>query len=319
MPKIGYLPVPEDAEFPAEGIAYWENPGNGFTILAVHDTADPEKRGREWTEETKRGYIDQRSYDQEHNLSFESWTGKPVFMNFDKAVHVANGHLNYSSKVAMQRWWDLGHHACVWAQVQDGQLVLFDSRQTIGAFGPQVTEYRPWELEVSGLGVFIERCLEISENIYPRAEVWRDIIDPSGKNNDVTHTRTATRIFQEHGLHPILGDTTDMVVRISDVDDWLMMRPGLLIDPQARVLIDGFAGGYKFMKEGISEKPDNQSGYGHCMTSVQYGASKNRAIHTKRKHQDDKIRNLDPARHDLRGPRRSHRGRLRKERNWMSY
>lgn len=315
MAKIARLSVPEDATFPGPGMCYFENKGNGFTVFVCHDTADPDKRSSEWRHATQQGYTDQRIFEQEHDLSFESWGGKPVFLSFSRAEHVAAGRLQYQPTALMQRWWDLGHHACVWAQVYEGRLSLFDSRQTIGAFGPEVVDYRPWEIEVSGLGQFIERCLEISREVYPQAESWRDIIDPAGKNPDVTHQTTATRVFQDHGLRPLLGDTQDIIVRINDVEDWLATRPGMIIDPHAKVLVDGFAGGYKYLRDGVSEKPDNQSGYGHCQCAIQYGCGKNRALNTKRQHEQDIQRNLDPARHDLTYQRRERR----RSSHWLGY
>lgn len=318
MPKIGHLTVPEFATFPGEGMAYWTNPGNGFTVFAVHDTADPAKRGHAWLNEAKRGYTDTRSFDQEHNLSFESWGGKPVFLSFEKALHVAAGKIQYQPRVLMQRWWDIGIHVCIWAQQRDNQLFLFDSRQTIGAFGPKETQYRDWEIEASGLGLFIERCLEVSRSEYGDAGAWKDIVDPSAFQTDAKHETTAARIFQDHGLRPIAGETQDVATRVNDIEDWLMFRPGLLIDPRAKILIDGFAGGFQYLKEGVSEKPDWQSGYGHAFAALSYGCGKNRALHVRRRHGDALLEQLDPAKHDLPMARRGRRERRRPS-HWMGY
>lgn len=265
MAKIGHFTVPDYAEFPGPGLAYYQNTKNGFCILLCHDSADPAKRSPEWTQAVRRGYTDARTFDQEHNLSFASWAGKPVFACFDALRHVAAGRLQYQPRILMQRWWDIGIHACVWAQVRDGQLFIYDSRQTIGAFGPKEMKYRDWEIDASGLGVFIERCIGISEQTYGEALAWKDIVDPSAFATDAKHETTAARIFQDHGLRPIAGDTQDIVTRINDIEDWMTFQPGMMIDPNAKIVVDALAGGFTFLKDGTSEKPNWQSGFGHCV------------------------------------------------------
>lgn len=313
--KLGQLDIPKDAELPAEGVAFWENPHNGFTVLAVHYTADPEKRTTSWLEESKRGY-DESSWQQEFELSFSSWAGKPVYQLFDKKRHVAEGKLLYDPAYPMQRFWDIGTHCCVWAQRIERQLRIYHALQTVGAFGPRETRYHKFEVDVSGLGNFIEYILGECEDLFPDVRVWRDIVDPTAFNKTITHTFSPARLFQDHGLRPIGGETTNMDVRIADVEDWLVMQPGLIIDPSCSIVIDGFAGGYVFKKEGMSSVPDNQSGYAHIQTSIQYGCSKNRASHVKRTVTREIARKLDPASHDV---AKYHQQRRCRANHWLGY
>jgi hypothetical protein len=297
MAKLGELIVPKHADWPDEGIALWENPHNGFTVLAVHYSATPEKRTSTWLADAQRGYSE-REWAQEYELSFNSWAGRAVYPLFDRARHVAAGHLEYRPDYPMQRWWDIGKHACVWAQRIDRELRIYHSLQVAGAFGTREKRYLKWEVDVSGLSQFIEYCVGESDDFFPEARAWRDIIDPSGFNSDVNHIRSSANYFQDHNIRPIAGETTNMDLRIADVEDWMVMSPGLQIDPSVRVVIDGFSGGYILKKEGASEVPDNQSGYGHVQTCVQYGASKNRALHVRRNSKRERASRLDPAMHD---------------------
>src|SRR6266571_382908 len=155
--KLGMMQLPDQANLTQMGVAEWRNPINGFKIIALHYTADPKKATAEWKEKTKQDYTD-KDWDQELEIDFSSWVGRPVYTTFSKIFHVSKEPLSWTPKRHMWRGWDIGIHACVWAQLAAGQLYLFCCRQTAGAFGPNEVRYQNQELTCSGLGQFIQEC-----------------------------------------------------------------------------------------------------------------------------------------------------------------
>jgi hypothetical protein len=318
--KLGKFDLPVSAEQPIPGTATWRNPHNKVFVYALHYTADPDKATPAWRQQTQQGYSE-AGWDQEFELDFSSWEGRPVYSSFVKTVHVAAERLLWTPRLPVLRWWDIGIHAVVWAQLDGGQLSIFTSRQTAGGFGPQEQRYRKHEIVSSGLGIFIERALELSEEMFPDA-VFKDVCDPAAWSRTITRQETPVQIFNGSGLHPLPGATQDIDVRIDRVERWLMAmgRPGvpaLQIDPTATILIDAFAGGYRFRQEGRDSKPD-KNGYSHAMDAIQYGVSLI-PVHADHKHrrfqQEVMPKGIDPAHLGV------VKGGGKKERpeSWLSY
>lgn len=72
---------PEHAEVfweDVHGMKFWKNQKNGYTVAAVHFSADPEKNSIEWFQDATRN-LTQDKIDQEYHISFESKAGKRVF------------------------------------------------------------------------------------------------------------------------------------------------------------------------------------------------------------------------------------------------
>lgn len=281
--KLGRMNLPPHAEQPLPGVAEWRNIQNQFCVLATHYMADPDKCTAEWKGNAQVGYSSEE-WDQEFELDFESWAGLPVYLSFIRNMHVSQESLfpRYRKDLWMWRGWDVGIHACVWAQVQKSQLLLFASRQIAGAFGIKETRYEDHEFICSGLGAFIQLCLDFSEEMFPGCQ-WKDVGDPSIWNPTVTREKAdmPITIFQNYGINIVPGATQNIPQRINYVDSWLQAllpglrgegQPALLIDPSALVLVDGFAGGYQRSKEGAGANPE-KGAFSHSQDCVQYLSS----------------------------------------------
>jgi hypothetical protein len=244
-------------------------------VLAVHYSADPTKRQYGWKQESSKGYT-QRSWNQEYEIDFESWAGLPVYISFEPSVHVASEPLQWRSNRWMYRGWDIGIHACVWAQVVDGQLRIFQAKQIAGAFTSDNGKYADDELVISGLGSFIQECKDLSAEWFPGAR-WQDIGDPSIFNNTVMRERKPSQVFLDHGISLQMGETQDVSLRVNYVESWLDAMhkgaPCFQVDPRARLLIDGLSGGYCREKEGAGAKPEKNA-FSHTNDALQYLCSK---------------------------------------------
>ena len=99
----------------------------GHVAVSLHYSADPEKNSMEWAESRRKLMPDEPAYLQEYEISWTSSSGNPVF------PEAANNIMRYVAPGAhaipgmpVFRGWDFGarNPACVWGQVQDGQVVI---------------------------------------------------------------------------------------------------------------------------------------------------------------------------------------------------
>lgn len=280
MPRrLGNFLLPASAQEPARGIATWTNPINKCSVLLVHYTADNERQSHAWRTTAREGYATESAWNQEQELDFSSWHGLPVYMGFSPELHIATESIKWLGRTdwPMIRGWDIGTHACVWAQLQrtlkGERLKLFTSRQSAGAFHVTERKYERFEIESAGLGIFIQECVALSNRWFPDIPEWVDIIDPAAFNRTITKTLPPSTIFQGLGLHPIPGRTQDIHTRVSAVEDWLSLlsggEPALQIDPQALMLIDGMSGGYHWVSLDGKRRPD-KGAFSHECNGVEY-------------------------------------------------
>lgn len=298
--KIGSFPLPRHAEAQGQGMAGWRNPRNEFYVQLIHYTADPAKRRQQWYHDTRTGYTP-KDWEQEYEINPENWIGKPVYSAFLKHWHVSPTPLQWiqSHRTIMLRMWDVGVHACVWGQYYDGTFHVFDSRQTVGSFEDN-KRYTDFEIECSGLSLFIDECLKLSDEWFPGA-VWKDVLDPSAWNKTITHEQRPILIFQRKGLSPIKG-VQDPEVRQAAVSDWLMMakggKPAFLIDPSAKVVIDAFAGGYA-LEYRLNKLLANKGPFSHPANSIEYGCTRFTAPGSRREVQIAKAKAESAAFEDI--------------------
>ncbi len=277
MPRIGLFPVPDHAHSPIPGTAVWTNPVNNIRCVWVHYMSDPDKRSAAWKAMAQKGHT-QATWNQEYEGSIDIWEGMPVYQSFDRDWHVAKEPLKWSRKRQMWCGWDVGRHACVWAQQFDRRLYVYAARQSIGAFGALKVNYGEQEYPVTGLSAFIQSAVEERESIFTGAE-WRDVGDPSIANPTVTREETPEQIFRRNGVKLDMARSNDIAMRISAVEDWFTyavrdrqlgrMVSGITIDASCTMLIDGMAGGYKFKQDGADAKP-YKDGFSHTQDCLQY-------------------------------------------------
>lgn len=70
-----------------EGMLAWKNPGNGFTVIACHYTADPEKRNDAWYTSACRN-LRPDQVERELEINFESKAGSKAFPYLEYHPHI---------------------------------------------------------------------------------------------------------------------------------------------------------------------------------------------------------------------------------------
>ena len=267
--RLGKFDLPPQATMPMQGVATWENPGNQFHVFLLHYSADPEKRSLQWEQMARAGFGD-GDWDQEMELDFGSWTGLPVFRRFSRALHIAKAQIPWVPHInwPILMGWDIGIHACVWAQRYRDQFNILAAQQITGAFEDKKfgTKYRDFEVDCSGLGTFIDHCMATTKEMFGDTVTLKHIADPAARHHTIVREEKPVDIFRKKGISLSYGTTQDTRVRVSAVEDWLKLNtnegtPAFQVDPGALLVIDGMSGGYAYDKH---QKPD-KGPFSHCV------------------------------------------------------
>lgn len=245
------------------GLRAWRNPNNGFTVALLHFTADPDGA----SEEARRAGMSPEQFAREHDLSFDSWAGKPVFPSFtDK--HVAE--VFPAEGVPVVRSWDFGYHR---------PAVTF--HQFHGEW---------WQMgEVMGedmtLDQFVNRVvLPYQEKLFPEGTTFIDTADPAGRQMTDKSEHTSFAILANYGIFPR--------ARRSEVNEGLTIIRQHLTDvtykvhPRCRITIEGFKGGYRYPEPtaGTPEPlfPLKDGYFDHVFDTIRYAAVNNLTVRLPR-------------------------------------
>ena len=268
--------IPEGADTTelAQGLLYWRNPLNLFTVVRLHRSADPAKRSQEWINKTKAN-LATSDYMREYELFWESLAGKPVYADdFGSHFHVSKSTLGWNPRLTVCRGWDFGlYPACVFAQLMPfSRLIVM--REAIGI---DITTER-----------FIDEIARISGEWFPDAS-FCEFVDPTGRNRVGTDGRTYTGLLRGKPLNAkrlILGANAP-AARKSAVVSFLKSNvkglPSLVIDPACEYLVKGFEGGYLYAYNKGTLKPDPEKNiYSHIHDALQYLCTKVRSTDLSR-------------------------------------
>jgi hypothetical protein len=267
-----------------EGVRCHTNQKNGFRVLRLHYTADPDKRSKEWYDKTREGYT-QEAWDQEFEIKFSSYAGKGVYRReFRNIPALDGGHLLLDAPLAgtkpIFRIWDFGYHHPAVLFIQEAlpnHHYVFD--------------------ELMGTDIYLQDFVPIAlakTDDYARQYngVIRDFCDPAGKHVKSTG-KSDLQILHEFGVHPVFApfevkDTINYVRGALTAVVEQDKMPVLLIDnARCPITVAGLSGGYRYptFKAGKaeSEKPQEDGYYEHLMDNLRYYAGHRLQYYTRRK------------------------------------
>lgn len=244
--------------------------------LRIHYAADPDKTIA-WALEAKKG-VPAPEWDREMEGSTLPTGGVPVHPQFLKSFHVASErgrvvfpHIPGSKMIA---GWDCGsssvNHAFVLLQVvkkgTEYQCQCCLSLNNI---------HNPGSIDV-----FAQAVKQSLNQLYPGVEI-EHVGDPAMNARTGNSQLTAAAILNSNGFY-IMPSTNELSVRINAVS-WLLngtveetLPQFVICEAQNKTLIDGLAGGYKYIVKKIEgqtlyDKPDKGK-YSHTMDALQYAA-----------------------------------------------
>lgn len=269
---------PAPIQRPMEGVEVWKNPLNKFVVVDLHYTANPAKRGKEWRESIRQS-MPIRDFLMEYEKSWQTYEGKPVYQDFNKPLHTAQGVIEPEPGIPLLLGYDFGlTPACVMAQLVGRQLRILhefvESDGSISKLAPTVWNY---------LRINYPAWLENqTEKIF-------SFIDPAGMQRMQTDEKTCAGVLRTCGdlLRPerrlgfknIKPGPIDWESRRKAVEDYLVRTYGtgpamLISEDGCPILIEGFNGGYQYPKNSIEIEPARiqplKNKFSHCHDALQY-------------------------------------------------
>lgn len=271
-----------DVKYPIPGVEIWTNPKNKFTVFQLHYSADPSKKGNEeWLKQVKRG-MPRRRFMQEYELAWESWAGKPVYADWNKAVHGVEREIKPHLGLPLLRGWDFGiTPACVVVQLQGSTLCVLQ----------EFTSFN------EGLETFSDKVLRACKLKWPawgdpRTD-WVDYYDPSGNRKAESNAVSCANVLKKKNLRAFPSAIT-FEERRSAVEYFLTRRTKdgqcfQLALPTCPIIARGFNGGYRYPdSKDLAEFEVNKikplkDEHSHIHDALQYVASGVQRMHNRRK------------------------------------
>ena len=267
-PSTNFPEIPPVAiKNPMQGVELWTNPTNKFTIMDIHYTADPEKRGAEFRESMKAA-MPLHQFLREYERNWETFSGLTVYPNFREDIHCPVKKPEAQLGLPLLVGVDFGlTPAVVIGQLQGNSLKLLAEmcaqNESIKTFFPKVlsflkTHFREWN---------------VTEQII-------FIIDPAGFNRNENDERTCALEMQEilPGITLEPGPVAWEKCR-EFVEHYLLYidkeGAGLELDrASCPVLVAGFKGGYRYKDSTADIEPDKvrplKDAYSHPHDALQY-------------------------------------------------
>lgn len=240
---------PVTPQTPLEGVQVWENPKNGFTVVDLHYTANPAKRGDEFREGLKKT-LPARKFAMEYEKSWMTYEGRPVYEDFNTHIHTTTVKPDYEVGLPLLLGWDSSGltPACIIGQLQEEQLVIF---QEIIGEGMGAARFVP--LVESRIKQGFPGVYDFSQNVI-------SFFDPAGfKKNEITE-ETYIQRMAKHNFTRVFPGAMTFKARIDAVTERLVGltkgKPKILIyEPGCPVLVAGLKGGYRYSDKIADAEP----------------------------------------------------------------
>lgn len=259
---------PAPAKSPMEGVQTWLNPKNGFFVVDLHYTANPDKRGDEFKESIRKT-MSIRKYRMEYEKSWETFEGKPVYEDFNERIHVTHTKPRAQIGLPLLVGFDSSglSPAAVIAQLQGERLVVF--REILG-MGMGATRFVPFVRQE--IMTNFPQVTDISTQIYA-------FFDPAGfKRNEVNET-TYLQVMISEGFKQIRPGAMTWNKRVESVVEQLIgMTKGeprfQIYEKDCPILVAGFKGGFRYPDNITDSEPDKakpiKDAHSHPHDALQY-------------------------------------------------
>jgi hypothetical protein len=190
--------------------------------------------------------------------------GKPVYPEFDDAVHVAKQPLTHVPGARLFMGWDFGlTPACIVGQITPrGQLQIL----------------REYIAEDMGIRQFARMIVKPAlVNTFPLTKM-ESACDPAGNIRSQVDEKTCVQELLEAGIYTEPAGSNDFIQRRESVAYFLTQlnegQPGFLLDPSCKQLRKGFNGKYRYERvraagERYKDRPVKDD-YSHPHDGLQY-------------------------------------------------
>jgi hypothetical protein len=247
-----------------QGLTFYKNQKNGFSVLELHYSADPAKRSTAWRERESIG-IGSTDWDREYELSWVVKTGRPVYTDFSHSYHrfgpsTIRGDVTLSDDSILV----IGHDLGPTANRMAASFNIFER-----------TTNRRWTVdEVYCEKASVDEYLDIVEHTLLRWRRWPSpihVVDPTAiENISRIEEKACADLMRLRFGEPIAGERS-FIKRRKSVEDVLTSFhagvPSYNVHERCTMHIEGFEGGYHYKQLPAS------TGGGYSATPVKNGFS----------------------------------------------
>jgi len=249
-----------------DGVEVWQNPNNKFVIYQLHYSADPKKRDPNWLDNI-RSSMSSAKFNQEYNLQWDTFHGKPVFPDFSERLHgVEEASPEFGLPLLLGV--DQGlNAACVVCQVQGDQFVVL--KEIIGVN--------------MGAERFVDKvCRELSLSFPEWSDLKKDFLvymDPAGFSRRDVDERTYASVWVNRGFKRTFPGPMLWEERRQSVENLLLKNtkegPSFrLVKGENQLLLRGFNGGYRYNDKNFEIEPNKarpiKDEHSHVQDALQY-------------------------------------------------
>jgi hypothetical protein len=263
-----------------EGLTFYKNINNGFSILELHYRADPAKRSVAWREKERIG-IGTVDWEREYELSWVVKTGRSVYTDFSHSIHrfgpgTSRGDVIPPDDAMLIIGHDLGPTASRMA----ASFTLFEKQAD-----------RAWTVdEVYCEKATVDEYLDIVEHTLLKWRRWPfpiHVVDPTAiENISRIEEKACADLMRLRFGEPVAGERS-FIKRRKSVEDLLTSIrngvPSYSVHERCTMHIEGFEGGYHYKQlpastgGGYSATPV-KNGFSDIHDALQYAASVARAL-----------------------------------------
>lgn len=259
---------PVESKSPMEGVTVWKNPRNGFLVIDLHYTANPNKRGEEFREELKRT-LPIRKFEMEYERSWQTYEGKPVYEDFNERIHVTSVKPKCYVGLPLLLGWDSSGltPAVIVAQIQGEKLMVFR--------------------EIIGMGMGAQRfCPMVASEIrlhYPQITDLENqtisFFDPAAFTRNSITEETYLSAMRAVGFTQVRPGPMAWLKRVEAVNKYLIgLSKGegklQIYDQDCPTLVSGFKGGFRYPDSVTNVEPDKlrpiKDAFSHPHDGFQY-------------------------------------------------
>ena len=232
------------------GIRGWRT-SEGWMVMRLHYSADPERATEDWIQEQVRGYrggLEGRDWRREMEIDFSAYKGEPVYSQFDTDTAVRESI--YRADLPLWRGWDFGyrHPAVVWLQLHpasegapDGTLVWLHELY------PTLDSESVPGIKTADLAQLV---LDTTERVFPQAKdgVVLDFADPAGNQTKETSDFSSIEILQQFGIYPEWA-RVGRKNRIDYARRYVEVPGAFRINPHCALGIKALSAAYRYPEE----------------------------------------------------------------------
>lgn len=251
----------------APGIKYWRT-CDGVDVLSVHYSSDPDcspdtEIGRKWIENERRG-ISESGWQQQYEISYDTFEGRPVIMNFSRNRQVFVRGFDLEPKTPIRLSIDFGTRVscCLMAQLV----------QVEGFTSMQLRFFEEIFLEFTQTHELAQTIVEMMKLRYRgywmrRGERVKVYCDPAGYQSRETtadaNANTSIQILRNYGIPTPTAKKFGVPdsTRLAEATFALMYpngEPAILVHERCERLIKALESGWRFP---LNQKPGGKVGY----------------------------------------------------------